>query len=67
MRPMKTEDAIKAFGSPKELAAALGITREAIYQWGDDVPELRAYQIRELLAKRQAAESSDLAEQATHA
>ena len=54
MRAMKTKDAIKAFGSPKELAAALGITREAIYQWGDTVPELRAYQIRELMAARQS-------------
>ena len=59
MRAMKTEDAIKAFGSPKELAAALGITREAIYQWGDDVPELRAYQIRELLAARDGGQISD--------
>lgn len=51
---MKTDEAIKAFGTPKDLAAALKITREAIYQWGDTVPELRAYQIRELLAARAA-------------
>lgn len=64
---MKTKDAIDAFGTASAMARALGITPSAISQWGEDVPDLRAYQIRELLAKRQAAESSDLAEQATHA
>lgn len=64
MPSMKTDDAIKAFGTPKELAAALGITREAIYQWGDTVPELRAYQIRELLAARESAESTPAAQAA---
>lgn len=49
---MKTKYAIEQFGSIKELALALGITQPAIYQWGDDVPELRAYQIAELLAQR---------------
>jgi DNA-binding transcriptional regulator YdaS (Cro superfamily) len=55
---MKTDDAIHAFGSIKELAAALGITQPAIYQWGDDVPPLRAYQISEIMASR-AAEQTD--------
>lgn len=55
---MKTDDAIQAFGSIKELAAALGITQPAIYQWGDDVPPLRAYQISEIMASR-AAEQTD--------
>lgn len=53
MSAMKTSDALKEFGgSARELAAALGITREAVYQWGETVPPLRAYQIRELLAER---------------
>ena len=26
----------------------LNIKREAIYQWGDEIPELRAYQIEKL-------------------
>ena len=49
---MKTNEAITAFGSIKDLAAALGLSVQAIYQWGDTVPQLRAYQIRELLAAR---------------
>lgn len=49
---MNTKDAIEQFGSIKELAKALGITQPAIYQWGDTVPPLRAYQISELIAER---------------
>jgi len=45
---MKTSYAIDLFGSIKNLAAALGITIHAIYQWGDEVPELRVYQLRDL-------------------
>lgn len=42
---MKKKDAIDHFGSVAALAEALGITPEAIYQWGDDVPESREYQL----------------------
>lgn len=49
---MKTEDAISYFGSVRKLAAALGLSVQAIYAWGDDVPPLRVYQIRELLEKQ---------------
>lgn len=36
---MKRETAIAAFGGVAKLAAALGITRQAIYQWPDDLPQ----------------------------
>ena len=49
---MKTEEAVKAFGSRKALADALGVWPQAVYSWGDDVPDLRAYQIKEIMAKR---------------
>ncbi|WP_025039775.1 Cro/CI family transcriptional regulator [Nitrosospira briensis] len=45
---MKTTFAISLFGSVAELAAALGITVQAVYLWGDEVPKLRQYEIREL-------------------
>jgi hypothetical protein len=45
---MKTEFAISIFGSVAELASALGITDKAVYQWGDEVPRLRQYELREL-------------------
>lgn len=46
---MKTSEAIKSFDGVANLAKALGITTAAIYQWGEEVPALRDYQIRELL------------------
>jgi len=53
---MKTNEAINAFGSIKDLAAALGLSVQAIYQWGETVPQLRAYQIRDLLAARASSQ-----------
>ncbi len=49
---MKVEEAITEFGNIATLAAALGISVQAVYQWGSDVPPLRAYQIRDLIAAR---------------
>lgn len=45
---MKTKDAISHFGNKLKLAEALSVTKSAISQWGEDVPELRAYQIERL-------------------
>lgn len=42
---MRTKAAIKKFGTAANLARALGITRQAITDWGDEVPEGRAYQL----------------------
>lgn len=50
---MKTQDAIQLFGSVRKLAEALGLSVQAIYAWGDTVPELRAYQLRDILAARE--------------
>jgi DNA invertase Pin-like site-specific DNA recombinase len=47
---MKTQEAIKIFGSVRGIAKALGISVQAVHRWGDSVPRLRAYQIRDLLA-----------------
>jgi DNA-binding transcriptional regulator YdaS (Cro superfamily) len=44
---MKTVDAIKAAGSAKQIAEILDISQSAVSQWGDYVPELREYQLRE--------------------
>ena len=51
---MKTADAIAAFGGIYNLAVALRIYPQAIYQWGEYVPELRRYQIEALLNEREA-------------
>ena len=49
---MQTSEAINKFGSVANLAAALNISVQAVYQWGYKVPDLRAYQIADLLASR---------------
>lgn len=43
---MNKSKAIKLAGSVAELAALLGISREAIYQWGDAIPQNRAWQLK---------------------
>jgi DNA-binding transcriptional regulator YdaS (Cro superfamily) len=35
---MKTKDAIAHFGTASQLAAAVGISKAAVSQWGDHVP-----------------------------
>lgn len=49
---MTKDEAIKAFGSTRKLAEAIGVTEQAVHQWGEMVPELRAYQIKAILAER---------------
>jgi hypothetical protein len=38
---MKTKDVIEHFGDIKKTAAALDITTQAIYSWGEEVPKSR--------------------------
>lgn len=44
---MNKSQAIEHFGSVTALAKALGVTYEAVRQWGE-VPELRQYQLEHL-------------------
>ena len=45
---MKTQEAIDFFHGAGPLAKALGITRQAVHDWGETVPELRAYQLSQI-------------------
>ncbi|AEG11079.1 hypothetical protein Sbal183_2498 [Shewanella baltica OS183] len=45
---MKTHVAVEYFNGKSKLARALGINPASVSQWGDEVPELRAYQIERL-------------------
>ncbi|EZH80398.1 Cro/CI family transcriptional regulator [Aeromonas hydrophila] len=45
---MKKADAIKFFGSAAELARKLNISEAAVSQWGETIPQGRAYQIEVL-------------------
>jgi len=50
---MTTEEAKELFGgSTRKLSDALGITVQAVHQWGGTVPELRVYQINNVLRER---------------
>ena len=45
---MDKAQAIEKAGSAKALAELLGITRAAVSQWGDRVPQARVWQLRAL-------------------
>jgi len=45
---MRTEEAIQRAGNAAELARLLKVSPAAISQWGENVPELRLYQLRDL-------------------
>jgi hypothetical protein len=45
---MKTIEAIGHFGTVLALSKALGITRQAIYQWGESVPYKHQYRLQYL-------------------
>lgn len=38
---MKTKDVVEHFGGVRKAADALGISTQAIYSWGDEVPIMR--------------------------
>jgi DNA-binding transcriptional regulator YdaS (Cro superfamily) len=42
---MRTSEVIEYFGGVKKVADALEIWPQAVYQWGDIVPEKTAYKI----------------------
>lgn len=56
---MTVEAAIKVFGSRRKMAQALGVSTQAIYQWGEYVPKLRAYEILEMEGRLKILESPD--------
>lgn len=45
---MKTKQAIEYAGTVSNLARILGIKPAAVSQWGENVPLLRVYQLKEL-------------------
>lgn len=38
---MKTSEVIEYFGGARQAAEALGVSTQAIYAWGDEVPKPR--------------------------
>lgn len=48
---MKKEKAIELVGSKAKLARLLRVSKGAVSQWGDEIPELRALQLEKILMK----------------
>lgn len=53
---MLKKDVIAHFGSGRAVAQALGISEEAVYQWGERVPARRAYEIERITGGAMKAE-----------
>lgn len=53
---MTKREAVRLFGSAYRLSQVLGISRQAVSQWPDDVPTLRVYQIKVIMAARKGEE-----------
>lgn len=45
---MTKSEAVKLAGSQSALARLLGITPQAVSKWGDAVPELQEYRLRNI-------------------
>lgn len=54
---MTRAEAIEHFGSVSALADKLGITTQAIYDWGDKVPTLRQFQLQIMTEGKLKADS----------
>jgi len=46
---IRVDDAARLLGSKAELARTLGIKPQALTGWGEYLPELRVYQLREIM------------------
>jgi hypothetical protein len=56
---MRKQEAIDWAGSVAQLAQRLNVTVQAVYAWGDEIPRLREFEIRELqIAERQEREAN---------
>lgn len=49
---MRTQEAIEHFGGVKKLADVLGLTRDAIYKWGEYPPNETQYKLMVLSGGR---------------
>jgi len=60
---MKTRHAMSLVGGIKGLCELLGCTRAAIYQWGENVPENRQYELEVKTNKKLKSDYTLLREQ----
>lgn len=58
---MTKQEAVQHFKTGAKLAEALGITHQAVYDWGEKVPAVRQYQIEVLTEGKLKAERQNQA------
>lgn len=49
---MTKAEALDFFGGPTKLGALLGLTRQAIWSWPDEVPDLYQYKLHHMSAEK---------------
>lgn len=54
---MKKQDVLNYFGSGVKVAEALGIFPSAVYQWPEEIPQLRAFEIERMTKGKLKAEA----------
>lgn len=55
-KQIQTAEVIAAYGNKSKVARAVGITPQAVIQWGEFVPDSRLYHIHYLLTQIAQAE-----------
>ena len=65
IQPMTKTEAIQYYGTHAKLARALGISRQAVTDWGDRIPEGRQWQLEVVTGGDLKADRRDLPEAAT--
>ncbi|EFG9414021.1 helix-turn-helix domain-containing protein [Escherichia coli] len=57
---MKKAEAIELAGSKAKLARLLKISKGAVSQWGEEIPELRALQLEKILEQKNVVKQKGL-------
>ncbi|BAT40323.1 Cro/Cl family transcriptional regulator [Escherichia coli] len=57
---MKKAEAIELAGSKAKLARLLKVSKGAVSQWGEEIPELRALQLEKILEQKNVVKQKGL-------
>ncbi|EGI14982.1 conserved hypothetical protein [Escherichia coli M605] len=60
MTGMKKAEAIELAGSKAKLARLLKVSKGAVSQWGEEIPELRALQLEKILEQKNVVKQKGL-------
>tara|TARA_R110000824_G_scaffold239883_1_gene428543 strand:+ start:426 stop:659 length:234 start_codon:yes stop_codon:yes gene_type:complete len=54
MKMKKKSHVLTHFKNNRQIALSLGISSQAVGEWSEEIPELRAYQLTEIVKKRES-------------